>query len=76
MRKTVFDPKTPGIGRLEPRSYFIPSLSESEALSGGKNGGEYTSLNGEWDFKYYETMLDLPKEIEKVDFCDDGVFHS
>ena len=70
MRKTVFDPKIPGIGRLEPRSYFIPSLSESEALNGGKNGGEYTLLNGEWDFKYYETMLDLPDEIEKVDFCD------
>ena len=53
MRKVVFDPKTPGIGKLEPRAYFIPSLSESEALKGGKNGGEYTCLNGEWDFRYF-----------------------
>ena len=70
MRKVVFDPKTPGIGKLEPRAYFIPSLSESEALKGGKNGGEYTCLNGEWDFKYFETMLDLPDEIAQVDFDD------
>lgn len=70
MRKVVFDPKTPGIGKLEPRAYFIPSLTEEEALKGGKNGGEYVSLNGEWNFRYFETMLDLPDEISDVEFRD------
>ncbi len=42
--------------RLKPRSYYIP---------GGVS--EYTLLNGEWDFAYFESEADMPEKIENFD---------
>ena len=42
--------------RVAPRSYYIPS-----------GVSEYTLLNGEWDFAYFDNYLDIPEKIEKWD---------
>lgn len=42
--------------RMNPRSYYIPSGVSS-----------YTLLNGEWDFAYFESCLEVPETIEKWD---------
>ena len=42
--------------RCTPRSYYIPR---------GKS--EYTSLNGEWDFAYFNRDIDVPEKIENWD---------
>ncbi len=42
--------------RMVARSYYIPE---------GKS--EYTLLNGEWDFAYFNRDIDVPEKIEKWD---------
>ncbi len=42
--------------RLAPRSYYIP-----------QGVSEYTLLNGEWNFAYFDRDIDLPEKIEKWD---------
>ena len=42
------------IGCEKPRAYFIPYQSEEAALAGARENSDYfTSLCGEWNFKFY-----------------------
>ncbi len=50
------NPEITSKNRLKESAYYIPS---------GK--AEYNSLNGEWNFKYYERDIDVPENIEKWD---------
>lgn len=57
------------IGKLPPRSYFIPYPSKDEAASCTLLGKRYGSplvkaLGGMWDFIYYDDPNDLPSSIE------------
>lgn len=58
--------------REEQRAYYIPYTSREDALSAMPNkaiqSAQYQSLNGLWDFKYFETPLDLPDNVGKIDF--------
>ncbi len=50
--------------REPQRAYYIPHSDAKTALSGDKfRSGEYTLLNGEWDFRYFDCPLDLPDDI-------------
>lgn len=56
------------INRLSPRAYFIPysskeSLCEQNTLTERYNSSMVTVLNGEWDFKYYEKDMLIPKDF-------------
>ena len=45
--------------RCPARSHYIPYQSLSAALKGEKEASEYyMSLNGTWDFRYYERDID------------------
>lgn len=50
------NPMATSENRLAPRSYYIPT-----------GVSEYTLLNGEWDFAYFERDVDVPEKIEKWD---------
>ena len=50
------NPQKTSENRMKPRSYYIP-----EGVS------KYTLLNGEWDFAYYSSVIDVPEKIEKWD---------
>lgn len=63
------------IGKLSPRSYFIPYSSKEELLEQNVLTERYNSskvrvLNGEWDFKYYEKDMLIPNEFysERIQF--------
>ena len=63
------------INKLSPRAYFIPysskeSLCEQNVLTERYNSSMVTVLNGEWDFKYYDKDMLIPKEFytERVQF--------
>lgn len=57
--------------REKPRSYYVPFNSDKSALTfNTKNSSRYTLLNGEWNFKYYESHLDLPNVIDEISFED------
>lgn len=60
---------------LEPRAYFIPFSSEKELAETDIRTERYHStmvavLSGEWQFKYYEKVSDMPQsfDTEKEDF--------
>jgi len=45
---------------LEPRAHYIPYDTPQKALHNIKEESKYyTSLNGEWDFKYFERDIDF-----------------
>ncbi len=63
------------INKLSPRAYFIPyssmeKLCEQDVLTERYNSDMVTVLNGEWEFKYYEKDMLIPKEFytERVQF--------
>lgn len=63
------------VGKLPPRSYFIPFSSRKEAFSCSLLEKRYSSsyvkvLNGLWDFAYYDNPNDLPLSFDtsNVDF--------
>ncbi len=63
------------INKLSPRAYFIPysskeKLCEQNVLTERYNSDMVTVLNGEWDFKYYEKDMLIPKELytDRVQF--------
>lgn len=56
------------INKLSPRAYFIPyssreKLCEQNVLTERYNSDMVTVLNGEWEFKYYEKDMLIPKEF-------------
>lgn len=63
---------------LKPRSYFIPFSSLDEAGKSDVRTERYSSsmvdvLSGEWDFRYYSRLSDMPDEIDLDDFEFDTV---
>ena len=63
------------INKLSPRAYFIPyssmeRLCEQNVLAERYNSDMVRVLNGEWDFKYYDKDMLIPKELhtERVQF--------
>ncbi|MBQ2876258.1 MAG: glycoside hydrolase family 2 [Clostridia bacterium] len=62
------NPKLLHEGTLPPRAHYIPYDSLEGALRGEPEGsGLYTSLCGEWDFKYFARDIDCPENIELWD---------
>lgn len=50
------------------RSHYIPYDSLEKALSGERETSDYfKSLNGEWNFRYFERENDIPQEITEWD---------
>ena len=59
---------TAEINKLSPRAYFVPyssmeKLCEQTVLTERYNSDMVTVLNGEWDFKYYDKDMLIPKEF-------------
>ncbi len=60
------NPQKLHVGCEKPRAYFIPYESDVAALSDEREQSAYfTSLCGEWDFKYYHSLEDLEDFREK-----------
>ena len=52
------------VGTMANRSYYIPCANEEEALRGGRTASSrMTLLSGTWRFRYFASVLDLPKDI-------------
>ena len=70
MKKSVqFDMRKVGENRLAPRAFYFPYSSAEKAIAGNKTENEnYMLLNGEWDFAYFETELDIPESITDITY--------
>ncbi len=68
------DPSTLHVGCEEPRAYFIPFPSESDAVN--ENRGQsafFKSLDGEWAFRFFRSLSDVCcRDITGNDFSTDG----
>lgn len=47
------------VNTLDEHVYFIPFKNEEDAFSERENSGLFELLNGEWDFKYYDSFYDM-----------------
>lgn len=57
----------------EPHSYFIPYENELKAYKGIRNTSQFfKSLNGIWNFKYYNSVYDIDNEfyLQDIDLED------
>jgi beta-galactosidase len=52
------------VNTLEDRNYFIPFKKDENPFDLRENSGAFELLNGEWDFKYYDSFYDM----------EDGIF--
>lgn len=57
----------------KPRSYFIPFENEKKALQGIRGSSKlFKSLNGMWNFKYYDSINDVEDGFYKKDYNYEG----
>ena len=60
------DPHKLHIGTLPGHSYFIPFAKEQDAFSDRENSKYFELLNGEWGFRYYESIIDMPEDFADI----------
>lgn len=54
------------VGTLKNHSYFIPFEKDQNPFEDRIKSHRFELLNGQWDFKYYESVLDLEDDFTKV----------
>ena len=57
------DPHTLHVGTLPDHAYFIPFAKGQDAYEVRENSQRFELLNGEWDFWYYDSIIDMPDEF-------------
>ena len=56
------DTKALHIGTLPDHAYFIPFEKGQDPFGLRETSGRFELLNGEWDFCYYESIIDIPDD--------------
>ena len=70
------DPQTLHVGCEEPRSYFIPYLNEENALTKSREDSKYFQLlNGEWNFRFYNSLIDVEDGFYADGYSIDNSFN-
>ena len=62
------DPAKLHIGTLTDHCYFIPFGKEQDAFSERESSRFFEMLNGEWDFAYYDSIVDMPDDFINAAF--------
>ncbi len=59
--KMIFheDPEQLHVGTLEKHCYFIPFGSSRDPFDSRENSERFELLNGDWNFRYYDSIIDL-----------------
>jgi beta-galactosidase len=53
------NPQMLHVGTMATRNYYVPFLTGQDPFSLRQESGRMQLLNGEWDFQYYESFLDM-----------------
>lgn len=64
--KHWMSPALPGENRMPARAYYVPYAKAD--LS--ENSCRMTSLDGTWDFRYYETIPEVPENVTEISYKD------
>ena len=57
------DPQALHIGTLPKHCYFIPFAPGEDSFSARENSSRFELLNGEWDFSYYDSIVDMEDDF-------------
>lgn len=57
------DPQALHIGTLPKHCYFIPFGEAQDPFARRESSGRFELLNGEWDFRYYNSIIDLEDDF-------------
>lgn len=57
------DPQTLHVGTLPKHCYFIPFGNGQDPFSDRENSSQLELLDGEWDFRYYDSIIDLEDDF-------------
>lgn len=62
------DPQQLHIGTLGKHCYFIPFSKEQDPFESREKSERFELLNGEWNFRYYDSIIDLEDDFISVPF--------
>ncbi|MBP0955830.1 MAG: glycoside hydrolase family 2 [Oscillospiraceae bacterium] len=62
------DPEKLHIGTLPDHAYFIPFANGQNPFADRENSERIEMLNGEWDFKYYDSIISLDDDFINMSF--------
>ena len=62
------DPHQLHIGTVADHSYFIPFAKEEDPFQPREKSSRFQLLNGEWEFNYYDSIIDLEDNFTDIDF--------
>ena len=62
------NPKTLHINTVEPRAYYIPTQTKMQFdfIDARLYSDRFFTLNGQWDFKFYDSVLDVPENVFEI----------
>ncbi len=72
LEKYYENPQVLHIGCEEPRAYFIPFSNDESADSRRENSAYFTSLCGEWDFRFYKNITEINDNFVDPGFTTEG----
>lgn len=64
------DPQQLHIGTLGKHCYFIPFAKVQNPFESRKKSERFELLNGEWSFRYYDSIIDLEDDFVSVPFTE------
>ena len=62
------DPHQLHIGTLGKHCYFIPFAKAQNPFESREKSERFELLNGEWNFRYYDSIIDLEDDFVSVPF--------
>lgn len=64
------DPSVRSKGTLDPHAYFIPFADHANVLPDPdrRRSERFELLNGNWDFEYFESIIDMPDDLTSLPF--------
>ena len=60
------------LGTEEPRAYFIPFENQEKANERRETSAYFTSLCGQWDFKFFNNITEIDDAFWATDYSTDG----
>ncbi|MBP1559930.1 MAG: glycoside hydrolase family 2 [Oscillospiraceae bacterium] len=64
------DPEKLHIGTLPDHAYFIPFAKGQDPFAARESSDRIEMLNGEWDFKYYDSIIYLDDDFINMPFAE------
>ncbi|MDD5936369.1 MAG: glycoside hydrolase family 2 TIM barrel-domain containing protein [Clostridiales bacterium] len=64
------NPEILHINTLDDHCYFIPFGTKQDPFARRENSEEFQLLNGEWKFRYYDSIIDLEDEFLETEFSE------